>query len=203
MKVERADSVYIGTPEDRDVHHSSSSPSQSEVKCKIEDQSTDNLPLVPSRSPNFLSEMSHHMNPYTQGGWSAGNGQSNGLHYWNESSETPSVFGALPTVTTPSIPGSITYKFTRFNSTILNCSVVDPQGRVACRIVTEASAPTCTVFKDNESRVIAKVHWQPHATLEIRGVTQRQRVKDWLRLSTDGAYVLAIDSCHPPTDTSS
>ncbi|KAJ3479222.1 hypothetical protein NLI96_g9211 [Meripilus lineatus] len=88
-------------------------------------------------------------------------------------------------MTAPSLSGSTTYRLTRFNSTILNSSVVEPQGRVACCIITDASMPTCTVFKDNESRVIAKVHWQPHATLEIRGVTQLQRTRDWLRLSSD------------------
>lgn len=82
-------------------------------------------------------------------------------------------------------PDSVTFSFTSFNTTILNCSVLGPQKRVAYRIVTEPTAPSCTILKDNESRNVAMVQWQPNSTLEIRGVTPRQRVKDWLRLSSD------------------
>ena len=84
---------------------------------------------------------------------------------------------------------SVTFQFTQFNSTVLNCQVVGPQNRVAYRVVTEATTPSCTIWKDNESRNIAMVQWQPHATLEIRGVTPRQRIRDWLRLSPDQRFV--------------
>ncbi|EMD35443.1 hypothetical protein CERSUDRAFT_157206 [Gelatoporia subvermispora B] len=120
------------------------------------------------------------MNPFTQGGWGQG-----------QTSTTPSIFGALPSLPTSSSiprsmqPDNVTYQFTSFNATILNCSIIGPQSRVAYRIVTETSVPSCTIWKDNESRSIAMVQWQPNATLEIRGVAPRQRVRDWLRLSPD------------------
>ncbi|KAL6300387.1 hypothetical protein BKA93DRAFT_740620 [Sparassis latifolia] len=102
----------------------------------------------------------------------------------------PSVFGALPSLGTTTAPRSIqpdsvTFQFTNFNTTILNCSVVGPQSRVAYRIVTEATTPSCTIFKDNESRNVAMVQWQPNATVEIRNAAPKQRVRDWLSLSSD------------------
>ena len=130
------------------------------------------------------TEMAFNMNPYTQGGWSQ---QSYG--------SAPSVFGALPslpvsaTVPRSMQPDSVTFQFTQFNTTVLNCQVVGPQSRVAYRIVTEPTTPSCTIFKDIESRNIAMVQWQPNATLEIRGVTPRQRIRDWLRLSPDSRFV--------------
>lgn len=133
------------------------------------------------------ADMSFNMNPYTQGGWSSRPQQSWGT--------APSVFGALPSLpVSTSIPrsmqpDSVTFQFTQFNSTILNCTVLGPQSRVAYRIVTESTTPSCTIWKDNESRNIAMVQWQPNATLEIRGVTPRQRIRDWLRLSPDQRFV--------------
>ncbi|KAH8101187.1 hypothetical protein BXZ70DRAFT_891932 [Cristinia sonorae] len=130
------------------------------------------------------------MNPFTNGGWSQA-GQGNSNPWDNTSGHAPSVFGALPSLAiSKSVPKSIqpdsvTFTFTSFNTTILNCSVLGPQNRVAYRIVTEATAPSCTVWKDNESRSVAMAQWQPNSTLEIRGITHRQRIKDWLRLSSD------------------
>ncbi|PSR73988.1 hypothetical protein PHLCEN_2v10219 [Hermanssonia centrifuga] len=128
--------------------------------------------------------MAFNMNPYTQGGWSNQSGQQT----WGTA---PSIFGALPSLTTTprSIqPDSVTFQFAQFNTTVLNCVVVGPQSRVAYRIVTEATTPSCTIWKDNESRNVAMVQWQ-NPTLEIRGVTPRQRVRDWLRLAPDQRFV--------------
>lgn len=133
------------------------------------------------------------MNPYIQAGWSnAGNGQS-GMHQpWAyNGGAAPSVFGALPSASVnPSVPRSIqadsvTFQFTSFNTTILNCSVLGPHSRVAYRVATDPAAPSCTIFKDNESRSVAMVQWQPNAMLEIRGVAPRQRLRDWFRLTPD------------------
>ncbi|KAI0792318.1 hypothetical protein C8Q75DRAFT_804718 [Abortiporus biennis] len=111
---------------------------------------------------------------------------------WKQTADDapPSIFGALPSLPNDSMPNciqpdSVSFTFTSFNTTILNCSIVGPQNRVAYKVSTETSAPSCTILKDNESRSIAMIQWQPNATLEIRGVTPRQRVKEWLRLSSD------------------
>lgn len=130
--------------------------------------------------------MAFNMNPYAQGGWSRPQ-----PGYAVE----PSVFGALPSLPVTTAmprsmqPDSVTFTFTNFNATVLNCAVLGPQQRVAYRIVTEASTPSCTIWKDTENRNIAMVQWQPNATLEIRGVTPRQRIREWLKLSPDQRFV--------------
>ncbi|OSX61086.1 hypothetical protein POSPLADRAFT_1034605 [Postia placenta MAD-698-R-SB12] len=119
------------------------------------------------------------MNPFTAGGWGTSSGNP------------PSIFGALPSVpVSSSAPRSIQadsvqYKLTNFNTTVLNCTVVGPQNHVVYRVVTNSGAPSSTMWKDNESRNVGMVTWQPNATLEVRGVASRQRVRDWLRLSSD------------------
>lgn len=139
------------------------------------------------KQPSSPTSTASDMNPYTQGGWSNSQQQNWGI--------APSVFGALPSLPVSSTPprsiqpDSVTFQFTQFNSTILNCQVVGPQSRIAYKIVTEATTPSCTIWKDTENRNIAMVQWQPNATLEIRGVTPRQRIRDWLRLSPDQRFV--------------
>ncbi|KAI0642595.1 hypothetical protein C8Q79DRAFT_929010 [Trametes meyenii] len=114
------------------------------------------------------------MNPYQQ---------------WQQGGAAPSIFGALPSLpaTNPpsAMPNSVTFTFNNFKTTILNSTIVGPQNRTVYRVVTESAAPACTIFKDNESRNVAMVQWQPHATVEIRGAAAKQRVRDWLRLSSD------------------
>ena len=119
------------------------------------------------------------MNPYGQ--------------QWQQGGAAPSIFGALPSAPMPRAPNamqadSVTFSFTNFKTTILNSTILGPQGRTAFRVVTEPAQPACTIVKDNESRTVAMVHWQPAASLEIRGVASRQRVRDWLRLSSDMTY---------------
>ncbi|KAH9941576.1 uncharacterized protein BXZ73DRAFT_74797 [Epithele typhae] len=111
------------------------------------------------------------MNPFAQGNW---NGQST------------SVYGALPSLSTPATQlYTVTYTFINFKSTILNSTIVGPDGRTAYIVSTEANAPAYTIFKDTEKRNIGMVQWQPYASVEIRGGSARQRVRDWLRLSSD------------------
>ncbi len=117
------------------------------------------------------------MNPYGQG-WS------------QQSGGAPSIFGALPSlpVSNSSKPlqgDTTTFQFANFRSTILNSTVYGPQQRACYRIITENSAPSCTVFKDNESRNIAMIQWQPNAQVETRGANAKVRARDWLRLSSD------------------
>lgn len=137
-----------------------------------------------SQYRSTVKAMAFSMNPYTQGGWAQ-----------NEYGNAPSVYGALPSLAvSPSAPrsmqpDSVTFQFTQFRTTVLNCSVVSPQSRVAYRVITEATTPSCTLWKDNEGRVVAMAQWQPNATLELRGVTPRQRVRDWLRLAPDQRFV--------------
>ena len=151
--------------------------------------------------------MSVNMNPYTAGGWSENTGRGSANPWGDSEAAPPSVFGALPSLPLSSIqssmaPESLSFHFTNFQSTILNCTILGPQKRTAYRIVTASTTPSCTIWKDNESRNVEMVQWQPTATLEIQGITPRQRVKEWLRLSSDRRYVrLGISHTAPLTTT--
>ncbi|TCD65088.1 hypothetical protein EIP91_003097 [Steccherinum ochraceum] len=134
--------------------------------------------------------MAGNMNPFLAGGWCQP-GDEESQPGENESGSPPSIFGALPSLSSSKSllwsaqPDNATFSFTSFNSTILNCTVLSPQKHVAYRIVTEPSAPSYTILKDNDSRNVAMVQWQPNSTLEIRGAAPSQRIKDWLSLSSD------------------
>ncbi len=117
------------------------------------------------------------MNPYGQ--------------QWQQGGAAPSIFGALPSAPLPRAPSamqadSVTFTFTNFKTTILNSTILGPQQRTVYRVVTEAAQPACTIVQDNERKTVAMVRWQqPSTTLEIRGVAAQQRVREWLRLSSD------------------
>ncbi|CCL99211.1 uncharacterized protein FIBRA_01226 [Fibroporia radiculosa] len=134
---------------------------------------TPHFPAFPALFPARVAKM----NPFTQGDWSAGSGIA------------PSIFGALPsapiTASKTAQSESIEFKFTDFRTTILNCTVVGPQNRVVYRVTTDSGAASGTMWKDNESRNVAMVTWQPNPAIEMRGMTAKQRVRDWLRLSSD------------------
>lgn len=139
----------------------------------------------------YIKTLYAKMNPFTAGGWGTSSGNP------------PSIFGALPSVpVSSSAPRSIQadsvqFKLTNFNTTVLNCTVVGPQNHVVYRVVTNSGAPSSTMWKDNESRNVGMVTWQPNATLEVRGVASRQRVRDWLRLSSDQRFgqFVSIGTC--------
>ncbi|KIJ61586.1 hypothetical protein HYDPIDRAFT_42553 [Hydnomerulius pinastri MD-312] len=124
-------------------------------------------------------------NPFSaQDSWNAGNGQSS----WG-AGNPPSVFGALPY---PSGSGShaplnelVTFKFTSFNPTILNCKVIGPHNETYFRAVTDASMQGYTVLKNSQGSNIALVEWASHPNVEARGITAKQPVGQWLRLSSD------------------
>ena len=139
-------------------------------------QPPSDLSYILCTTPTLSYTSSFTMNPYGQGQWQ------------QQGSGAPSVFGALPSASllapTAIQADSVTFQFTNFKTTILNSTVVGPQQRTVYRVVTE-SMPTCTILKDNESRSVAMVQWQTNPTVEIRNVAERQRVRDWLRLSSD------------------
>ncbi|KAF9225856.1 hypothetical protein BS17DRAFT_750268 [Gyrodon lividus] len=122
-----------------------------------------------------------------QDAWNAGNRQSSG-DIWGAGS-APSVFGALPYPTTfpnyAPLDELITFRFTSFNPTILNCKVIGPNNETYFRVVTDASMQGYTVLKNSQGSNIALVEWQTHPEVEVRGVAAKQPVGQWLRLSPD------------------
>ncbi|KAG0697602.1 hypothetical protein DFH29DRAFT_1021692 [Suillus ampliporus] len=120
-------------------------------------------------------------NPFANA-WNAGSGQST----WENSGPAPSVFGALPYSSVPSsLPGAVTFKFTSFSPTILNCKVIGPRNETYFRVVTDAGY---TVLKDAQGSNIALLEWRDRPTVEARGLVTKQLVGQWLRLSTDMSH---------------
>ncbi|KAF8650896.1 hypothetical protein AX16_005043 [Volvariella volvacea WC 439] len=111
------------------------------------------------------------MNPFA--GWNQG----------SAGSQAPSIFGALPYPTAPSAPNLLTFQFLSFRPDITNCTVVGPQNQVYYQIVTEPHNPGYTVVKDSKGKNLSLVEWQSHPLVEIRGVMQKEPVKNWLKLS--------------------
>jgi hypothetical protein len=136
--------------------------------------------------------MASNHNPFAN--WSAGNGySSNGT--WNEDTmPPPSIVGALPYPHSPSYPlppnELITFTFTSFNPTILNCTVLGPHNRPYFQVVTDASMPGYTLWKDAERKNIALVEWQSAPLVEARGILAKQKITNWLRLAPDRRFVL-------------
>ncbi|KAG1753590.1 uncharacterized protein EDB91DRAFT_1077330 [Suillus paluster] len=96
----------------------------------------------------------------------------------------PSVFGALPYPTvSSSLPGAVTFRFTSFSPTILDCKVIGPRDDTYFRVVTDAGG--YTMLKDAQGSNIALLEWQDRPTVEARGLVTKQPMGQWLRLSTD------------------
>lgn len=137
-------------------------------------------PVHTSHIPR-LGQMASSHNPYANW-YSASNDSSS-------SGPAPSIVGALPYPSSSSYPlppaDLITFTFTSLNPTILNCTVLGPHNRPYFQVVTDASMAGYTLFKDAESKNIALVEWQNTPLLEARGLLQKQKISNWLRLASD------------------
>ncbi|KIK96638.1 hypothetical protein PAXRUDRAFT_138044 [Paxillus rubicundulus Ve08.2h10] len=120
-------------------------------------------------------------NPFSaEEAWNSGSGNTGGA---------PSVFGALPyppsSTNQVSLNELVTFRFTSFNPTILNCTVIGPNNETYFRVVTDVSMQGYTVLKNSQGSNIALVEWQTHPNVEARGVAAKQPVAQWLKLSSD------------------
>lgn len=118
---------------------------------------------------------------------------------WDTQSAYPtSLFGALPASNAPrpstSIRDACTYHITDFRSTILNSTVVNPQGQAQLRVITEARPGRPTIWTDSSRRTVAFVDWGHQPSIEIPGLLPRTPVRDWLHTSTDRKSVFPV-SC--------
>ncbi|KAJ7509558.1 hypothetical protein B0H11DRAFT_1846605 [Mycena galericulata] len=112
-------------------------------------------------------------NPYSQG-WPGSNSNTG----------TPSIFGALPFPAPDSLPTFFSFRFTSFNPTVLNCTIIGPKSRPYFRIMTDAPMPGVTVFQNSNGQNISLVQWHRHPEVEMRNVS-RQRTSEMLALSND------------------
>lgn len=137
-------------------------------------------PYSPRPSSSTIGYMpSTHSNPFTLGGWQS-----------YPQDPTPSVYGALPSPFESNVVSGqpkdtkAAFKFTGFRPSIINCTVIGAQERVAFQVVTDANSPLYTLLKDSEGRGVALIEWQAQPLVEIRGLFSKQRAKDWLRLNS-------------------
>ncbi|KAF8159207.1 hypothetical protein B0H34DRAFT_841751 [Crassisporium funariophilum] len=119
-----------------------------------------------------------YTNPFSSA-WGANNTQEKNSSNWVVSQDSPA-YGALPTFSTP--PCSMTFNFTTFNSSILNCSV---SGSNSLTYFYVSSNSTTTTISRRNGDVCAIIDWQRHPTIEARGILERQRTSQWLNLSSD------------------
>lgn len=140
-----------------------------------------------SSSPvDTVTLMASNQNPFAH--WTAGNVNSNNSNWNSNSGPPPSIVGALPYLNTtyPLPPDDlIKFTFTSFNPTILNCTVLGPHNRPYFLVVTDASMPGYTIWKDVEQKNIALVEWQSSPLVEARGILPKQKASSWLRLAPD------------------
>lgn len=121
--------------------------------------------------------MYSHINPYAT--WSNSNVR-------RAVPGVPSVHGALPFAADPSASNLVTFSFTAFNPTILNCTVIGKNTYPYFKVTTDASMSGYTAVKNPDGKTIALIEWKDHPLAEIRNVFSKQRVSEWLALSPDG-----------------
>jgi hypothetical protein len=117
-------------------------------------------------------------NPYSQN-W----------HGQGSSSGGPSIYGALPFTSPDTLPTFFSFRFTSFNPTVLNCTVIGPKSRPYFRITTDTPMPGVSVFQNSNGQNIALVQWHRHPEVELRNTVERQRVSEMLSLSPDQTWV--------------
>ncbi|KAF4618791.1 hypothetical protein D9613_010007 [Agrocybe pediades] len=116
-----------------------------------------------------------HLN-HPFGSWAE---QGQGQGSWS----TSPVYGALPYPSDSS--NFTTYYFTSFKSDVLNCNVINQQGHLAYKIVTDNTMPGYTVIKNAEGKNVSLIEWQSHPMIEIRGLLTKQYVRQWLGLTQE------------------
>lgn len=149
--------------------------------------SSSTTPPVNAQLRSSSIYMASNHNPFAN--WSAGNGQSNHGEWNQNSGPPPSIVGALPYPNSSSYPlppnNLISFTFTSFNPTVLNCTILGPHNRPHFYVVTDAAMPGYTLWKDVEKKNIALVEWQNTPLLEARGILPKQKITNFLRLASD------------------
>ncbi|KAK6997230.1 hypothetical protein R3P38DRAFT_2563736 [Favolaschia claudopus] len=113
------------------------------------------------------------INPYSQG--------------WQSSGSAPSTYGAVPFSSPNALPTFLSFKFTSFNPTVLNCNIIGPKSRPYFRILTDAPMPGVTLVQNQNGQNIALIQWHRHPEVEIRNILERQRTSEMLGLTPDRA----------------
>ncbi|KAJ6603581.1 hypothetical protein DFH09DRAFT_1019444 [Mycena vulgaris] len=132
--------------------------------------------------------MYSHINPYAT--WSNSNVR-------RAVPGVPSVHGALPFAADPSASNLVTFYFTAFKPTILNCTVLGRNTYPYFKITTDPSLPGYSAIKNPDGKVISLIEWKDRPLVEVRDVFSKQRVSEWLALSPDASHrVMKVNGQH-------
>ncbi|KAF7441404.1 hypothetical protein PC9H_001754 [Pleurotus ostreatus] len=123
-------------------------------------------------------------NPYAQAGW------PNAANRGSRSSNEPpaSTFGALPYYVPPSQTNTLFFQFTSFSPDIMNCTVLGPQNQPYFRVITDTPTPGFSVLQNGQGKNFAFIEWRSHPLIDMKGVVPKQRIGDWIPLSSDKKY---------------
>ncbi|KAJ7636475.1 hypothetical protein FB45DRAFT_1024595 [Roridomyces roridus] len=100
-----------------------------------------------------------------------------------------SVHGALPFAADTCTSNMVSFQFTAFNPTILNCTVLASNMTAHYRITTDFSMAGYTTLKNQDGRNIALIEWRRDKPLvEIRNMVVKQFVAHWLKLADDSIH---------------
>lgn len=128
----------------------------------------------------------YYNNPFS--GWTEAGQQPSCI--WGQGMDPPpSIFGALPS---PSSPSYLSFYFTSFSPDIFNSTVIGPCGQLLYHVVTNNQNPGYTVITKAEGTRVTLIEWQRSPFVEVRGVLAKQHVKNWLKLSNERMYVCLV-----------
>ncbi|KAF8997052.1 hypothetical protein BDQ17DRAFT_1429258 [Cyathus striatus] len=126
-------------------------------------------------------------NPYAQGGWKSPQGNQ----YLNQQGQylyiPPSIFGALPSAAPTARSEFLTFYFTAFNPTILNCIVIGPS-RSYIDVVTSPGNPESTILRGSNNDALGIIEWHQSPFVEVTGALSRRTTRDFLILSPDRSF---------------
>ncbi|KAJ7454329.1 hypothetical protein B0H11DRAFT_2325102 [Mycena galericulata] len=123
-------------------------------------------------------------NPYAQGGWTNMATGSSG----NPTLPQPSIFGALPYPSQASSPTFMAFRFTSFNPTILDSTVMGPKSQAYFRVTTDAPTVGFTVVHNSANQPMIMIEWSEAPIVEVRGIIPKQHTSKWLAMSPDKRY---------------
>lgn len=132
-------------------------------------------------------------NPYAQAGWNPENARSNSHRRTLDDPSQSRILGALPYPTYPDPPASsryLTFTFRPSSRDIMQSTILGPSGQTYFEVVTcQSRNVSSTIISKADSQVIAVIEWREHPTVEVIGVLAKQKISQWLRLSSDRRLV--------------
>lgn len=67
----------------------------------------------------------------------------------------------------------------------MNCTVLGPQNQPYFRVITDTPTPGFSVLQNGQGKNFAFIEWRSHPLIDMKGVVPKQRIGDWIPLSSD------------------